>query len=378
MPSLRPRRPSAGTGGAASPLKAKAPAGLSAWLHALRGPFSRPLLAWKAARHAASAVGRLRIAVLPRRADGPPRVGSVVRLRRRTVRDMDVEIDEDWLAGRRGFSTAWRRLGVFVDLVTDPAIPAREWEADLGDHVSCEGPLMGFCSNFTRTILVPDRGFDASRGYARQRREAATAPPFDDRDDAIVWRGSPTGRGALATPTMDPTDPALRQRIRMCLLLRRDGNSVGPDGVDARILTGSYRPADLPAAAEAAMAAISGGPVPQSSWRRRKFAIDVDGHANAFSNLFIRLVYGCCVIKVASPFGYRQWYYDDLRPWEHFIPVAADLSDLLERVDWCRRHPDGCREIAARGQSLALAMTPQRERRRSIDSMLAAAAGVSR
>jgi len=77
------------------------------------------------------------------------------------------------------------------------------------------------------------------------------------------------------------------------------------------------------------------------------------------------------VIKVASPFGYRQWYYADLRPWEHFIPVAVDLSDLLEKIDWCRRHPGECRAVASRGQALALAMTPERERRRTIEAIAA-------
>ena len=368
----------------------------SAWLHDGLTPLKRPLLEWKAARHFAGPWGQLRIPplripIVPRPSHGggpahvgPARVTSVVRLRKRSPRDMEIEIDSAWLAGRGGFSTAWRRLGGFVDLISDRAIPCGEWEADLGDQVSAEGPLLGFCSNFRQTLLVPDRGFHASRGYARQRREAASAPAFDDRDDTIVWRGSPTGRGSLATLAMDPGDSSLRQRVRMCILLRPDagGPAGGTGGVDVRMLAGSYGPADLPAelrnsdlpesaAARRTLAAITGQAVPQSSWRLRKFAIDIDGHANAFSNLFIRLVYGCCVIKVASPFGYRQWYYDDLRPWEHFIPVAADLSDLLEKIDWCRRHPGECRAVASRGQALALAMTPERERRRTIEAIAA-------
>lgn len=63
----------------------------------------------------------------------------------------------------------------------------------------------------------------------------------------------------------------------------------------------------------------------------RRFALDVDGNTNAWANLFQRLLLGCCVIKVASPFGYRQWYYDDLVPWVHYVPVRADMADLVDR-----------------------------------------------
>jgi hypothetical protein len=352
----------------------KLPPRWSAALHEGFAPLKRTLLEFKAARHAARPFVRLRIPVVER----PPTAGadpvgfSVVRLRKRDPRSLAIEADGDWLRTRSGFSTLWRRLGVFVDLVSDVAVPAGEWAAELGDRVTVEGPLLGFCSNFQQTVLVPDRGFFASRGYARQRRQAAAAPPFDDRDGTILWRGSPSGIGAVFKPDMDPADTGLRQRVRMCLLLREAAPALAADGgVDARIMGGSNLAADP--AAHAALAGILGPRVPQSSWSRRKFAIDIDGNANAFSNLFIRLIYGCCVIKVGSPCGFRQWYYEDLRPWEHFIPVAADLSDLVEKIAWCRRHPAECRAVARAGQSLALSMTMDRERSRAIASLLAQA-----
>ena len=160
---------------------------------------------------------------------------------------------------------------------------------------------------------------------------------------------------------MRPTDDDLRQRIRMCLLLR------GVDGVDAAIVPGRNASAEQVAAYS--RAGITAPPVAGSSWCGRRFAIDIDGHANAFNNLFIRLLYGCCVIKVGSPAGFRQWYYDRLEPWRNFVPVEADMSDLLEKIDWCRRHPAACREIAAEGRRLALSMTPETELRRAVEAM---------
>jgi Glycosyl transferase family 90 len=89
-------------------------------------------------------------------------------------------------------------------------------------------------------------------------------------------------------------------------------------------------------------------------WYGFKFAIDIDGNSNAWSNFLTRLMMGCCVLKVASAAGYRQWYYGDIQPWTHYVPVKADLSDLHEVIGWCRDNPAECRKIAAQGQAFAM------------------------
>ncbi len=84
---------------------------------------------------------------------------------------------------------------------------------------------------------------------------------------------------------------------------------------------------------------------------------------------FCRLLLGCCVLKIGSERGFRQWYYDDLVPWRHYVPVAADVSDLSEKIDWCRSHPDACETIADEGRTLALSMTFEREMARGVDAI---------
>lgn len=36
---------------------------------------------------------------------------------------------------------------------------------------------------------------------------------------------------------------------------------------------------------------------------------------------------------------YWDWIGIDLIPWVHFIPVKADLSDLLDQINWADNHP---------------------------------------
>ncbi len=33
------------------------------------------------------------------------------------------------------------------------------------------------------------------------------------------------------------------------------------------------------------------------------------------------------------------------RPWEHYVPLRPDLTDLIEKFEWCENHTDACEEI---------------------------------
>lgn len=42
----------------------------------------------------------------------------------------------------------------------------------------------------------------------------------------------------------------------------------------------------------------------------------------------------------------EEYYMRDLKPFEHYIPVKADLSDLEEKFAWAESHPEETRQIA--------------------------------
>ena len=71
----------------------------------------------------------------------------------------------------------------------------------------------------------------------------------------------------------------------------------------------------------------------------------------------MRMHLGCCVLKVKSRHGYRQWYYDRLKAWEHYVPVQSDLSDFAEKVDWVRSHDADAAAIASNGRRFARSMS---------------------
>ncbi len=43
---------------------------------------------------------------------------------------------------------------------------------------------------------------------------------------------------------------------------------------------------------------------------------------------------------------HKEYYYEHLRAWEHYIPVKRDLSDLMERVEWLFANPERAQAIA--------------------------------
>lgn len=212
---------------------------------------------------------------------------------------------------------------------------------------------LGFCrrrGEAPAVILIPDTYFLDSRGYAdlRALAEGGGLPSWEERTDEVFWRGTATNHGLTAEGA-----PIQRleqiPRVALCLRLRDVART------DAAIAA----PWGFAFPAEAAVAWFNAERIFRPAVRpveqaRRRYLIDVDGVTNAWG-FYEKLLLGACVLKVASPF--EQWFYGDITPWTHYVPVAADLSDLEERIDWCRRNEAAAAAIARAGQAYALSFT---------------------
>lgn len=235
-------------------------------------------------------------------------------------------------------------------LVIAAALDSCRFVADISDGEDSGPGLVSFCSRDPDAILIPDHGFIRTGGYEAHRALArANATAWHDRSDRIVWRGTTTGAGEVSKEQLAIDDSELLPRVRLCLALR------DVPGTDARLSAVAQSRDVMRDRERLARAGLLGDYLSPITWHGCKFAIDIDGNSNAWSNLFTRLIMGCCVLKVASAPGYRQWYYDELEAWTHYVPVKADLTDLRERIAWCRANPAACGAIAARGQAFAMA-----------------------
>ena len=54
------------------------------------------------------------------------------------------------------------------------------------------------------------------------------------------------------------------------------------------------------------------------------------------------------VIKLLSQLKCKNnlWYSDKLVEYEHYVPVKHDLSDLIEKIEWCRNNDNKCKIIS--------------------------------
>jgi hypothetical protein len=231
--------------------------------------------------------------------------------------------------------------------------PPRALFFQMGDGGGIDRPSLGFGKRDAvhGLRLVPDPYFHRSGGYEKLRRLVAGGdlPPWRKRERALFWRGSATGR----SETGDYRD---LPRVRLAALCRDQRRTdVKICHVPAQVR--QYHDPET-AAAELGRARLTGDWVPMPEFARRRYTIDIDGNANAWG-LFEKMLLGLCILKVGTPSS--QWFYHRLAPWEHFIPVQQDLSDLPAAIEWCFANDREAAAIAEAAQRLALELTFETE-----------------
>jgi hypothetical protein len=243
-------------------------------------------------------------------------------------------------------SEAWRRGEIALNV---------------GDHGVVPG--LAFSDFRPNYFLIPDPQFQSTRAYQGVREFCARNDVrWEDRIPLAFWRGATTGR----YPAPGVGNWRLLPRVRLCTLAqsRADLFDVGLNRI-VQIAS----PEDIHAIEEAGLMRSS---VPDTTFNRYRYQIDIDGNSNSWAGLFIKLLTGSPVLKIASPLGFRQWYYDLLEPWVNFVPIASDMSDLVEKAEWLRSDEDRARRIGERGKELAHFLSYDSEIKRCSDTLAAA------
>jgi hypothetical protein len=217
---------------------------------------------------------------------------------------------------------------------------------ELGDYTSTGA--ISFCASDKNSTLLPDTDFLSTRGYKSFTEDLRSAPLWLDRINLCFWRGSSTG---LITDNWRNLP-----RIRLCAVA-----SGRPDLFDVGVTDVVQFEPQEEIERELRELGYLKPATPPTDFAKYRYTIDIDGNSNAWSSLFRKLLTGSPVLKVASPHGFRQWYYDALKPMKNFVPVAADLSDLVEKVEWLRENPATAEEIGQAGRALANSLTFEKE-----------------
>jgi len=212
--------------------------------------------------------------------------------------------------------------------------------------------VMAKTGEIENQILIPD--FEALRGRyqvlaSKDITEESAVSSWEEKKAQLVWRGGPgqhPPRGC--TVSFSPEDPHCLSRIKLCSM-----SFSYPDLIDAKFTYLNERYASL--------IDFMGEFLPFESQILYKYQMQVDGYSCAYTTSGWKLFANCLMFKEDSE--HFQWYYPELKPYEHYIPVQEGLSDLVEKIQWAMVHDDEAKAIARRAREFALSHITQDKNR---------------
>ena len=232
--------------------------------------------------------------------------------------------------GGGGAGRNWRAVWALEDDASWPREFVRELR-ELGVFVLAHSVEVGSVSD--EIVFVPNFHFIKKRGFETLiEKLGRDERAFEDRENVVFWRGSTTGvvrsaeddadvgrrDGRGASTTRNDELCARLPRVRAALL------SNDAPWLDVAItrrvqVCKGHRKPELSIASRA----------PESSWIEHKGILEIDGNVDAWGNRW-RMESGSVVFLVQSSF--KHYYSDKLKDGVHYIGIAPDLSDLVEKT----------------------------------------------
>lgn len=177
--------------------------------------------------------------------------------------------------------------------------------------------------------------------------------PFMEKKNVLVWRGADTGYGF--GNNIPPRDTSRE------VLVKKFYKSSNPQ-IDIGL--SQVKPERRDALASYLKPVMS-----QTEQLGYKYILSVEGNDVATN---LKWVLYSNSVPFCPPFDIQSWILEDrLEPWEHFIPVRSDFSDLEEKVAWADNHPERCLHIAGAGRRYMEAFLDIKKERRIIEAILA-------
>lgn len=84
---------------------------------------------------------------------------------------------------------------------------------------------------------------------------------------------------------------------------------------------------------------------------QHKYLMDIDGNCAPTPRFPLLLHSNSVILKNMT--DSMLWFYGTIKPYEHFIPVKENLSDLLTQLAWAKNHDEECQKISENARKLA-------------------------
>lgn len=201
-----------------------------------------------------------------------------------------------------------------------------------------------------RSILVPDyEGLYENYQVLKRRNVAEYEMPWRKKIPVMIWRGS-TAQCAydlsdfpnISASKMNENNAHLFTRFLLCQLSQQY-----PDLINARYTFLADLDKTFPY-----VKTLQGKWLTYEEEFRYKYLILINGNAASYTNSGWKLFSNSVIFLPESM--WTQWYYEALKPYVHYIPVAKDLGDLIEKINWARDHDSECEAIAKNARNFAI------------------------
>lgn len=91
--------------------------------------------------------------------------------------------------------------------------------------------------------------------------------------------------------------------------------------------------------------------VPWNYILKNKYLPLVDGVMTASPAFQARLISNSLTLK--QEFDGFEWFYRELKPYVHYVPLKKDLSNLISQIEWMKKNDDLCQKIVQNANEFA-------------------------
>jgi hypothetical protein len=187
--------------------------------------------------------------------------------------------------------------------------------------------IFAYCKHLNdhNTVLLPDYFYISNHGYKEKQLKEIDNNyiHFDNKMNKCIWRGK-LNNGSYHNFISD-NKHKLNQRSYFKMLYEEDNfNHVQYEDIFTSI----------------------------AEQIKYKYILDIDGVSNTWDATVWKLYSGSVLLKTKSI--WKQWYYDELKEYVHYVPVENDFSDLNNQIEWCIQNDEKCKEITKNAKQFVL------------------------
>jgi hypothetical protein len=212
-----------------------------------------------------------------------------------------------------------------------------------GIHAKHALPLLAFATTqelnaSNAVILIPDsESLKSYKQLFQSIQKSNKRYTWNQKIPKILWRGATTGGKKCATFDCSPRLSFIASSKNLAFI--DAGFTITTINVIkpfARELRRNYLKPHVP-------------PHEAISY---KYLLDIDGNSCSYSRMAWILASNSLLLKHQS--DKIQWYYHKLKPYQHYLPIASDFSNLQQQYEWAESHSLQVQSIVRNSQQLAL------------------------